>query len=76
MKYEGVEPKEENIVAGTYPIWAYEHMYTKGEPDAVTKAFLDYMVSDEVQNADVVELGYIPVGKMQVKRDAAGNITK
>ncbi|NBD26997.1 phosphate ABC transporter substrate-binding protein PstS family protein [Paenibacillus glycinis] len=76
VKYEGVEPKEENIVAGTYPIWAYEHMYTKGEPDAVTKAFLDYMVSDEVQNADVVELGYIPVGKMQVKRDAAGNITK
>ncbi|BBH18959.1 phosphate-binding protein [Paenibacillus baekrokdamisoli] len=76
VKYEGVEPKEENIVTGAYPVWAYEHMYTKGEPDAVAKAFLDYMMSDAVQNADVVELGYIPVGKMQVKRDVAGNVTK
>src|SRR4029078_8265631 len=25
------EPTTENIVAGTYPIWGYEHMYTKGE---------------------------------------------
>ncbi|MBO7744262.1 phosphate ABC transporter substrate-binding protein [Paenibacillus sp. MWE-103] len=76
VKYEGVEAKEDNIVNGTYPVWAYEHMYTKGEPDAATKALLDYIMSDEVQNADVVELGYIPVTKMQVKRDAAGNVTK
>jgi phosphate transport system substrate-binding protein len=76
VKYEGVEPKEENIVTGAYPIWAYEHMYTKGEPDAATKAFLDYMVSDEVQKSDVTELGYIPVGNMQVKRDASGAIVK
>lgn len=76
VKYDGVEPKEDNIVNGSYPVWAYEHVYTKGEPNAVAKAFIDYLMSDEIQNADVVELGYIPVGKMQVKRDAAGNITK
>ncbi|RAP77684.1 phosphate ABC transporter substrate-binding protein [Paenibacillus montanisoli] len=76
VKYEGVDPTEENIVTGTYPVWAYEHMYTKGEPSEIEKAFLDYITSDAVQNADVVELGYIPVGKMQVKRDVDGNITK
>ncbi|SEM61649.1 phosphate ABC transporter substrate-binding protein [Paenibacillus sp. OV219] len=76
VKYEGVEAKEENIVSGNYPVWAYEHVYTKGEPNAVAKAFIDYLMSDEIQNSDVVELGYLPVGKMQVKRDAAGNITK
>ncbi|KIL35546.1 phosphate-binding protein [Cohnella kolymensis] len=76
VKYEGVEAKEENIINGTYPVWAYEHMYTKGEPDAATKAFLDYMMSDDVQNGDVVELGYISANKMQVKRDAEGNISK
>lgn len=76
VKYEGVEATEDNIVSGKYPIWAYEHMYTKGEPDAATKAFLDYMVSDDVQNTDVKELGYIAIGKMQVKRDASGNITQ
>lgn len=76
VKYEGVEAKEENIVTGDYPVWAYEHMYTKGEPDEATKAFLDYITSDEIQNADVVELGYIPVGKMTVKRDVEGKVTK
>lgn len=76
VKYEGVEAKEENIVTGDYPVWAYEHMYTKGQPDEATKAFLDYITSDEIQNADVVELGYIPVGKMTVKRDVEGKVTK
>lgn len=76
VAYEGVEANVDNVAAGKYPVWAYEHMYTKGEPDAATKAFLDYMLTDEIQNSDVVDLGYIPVSKMQVKRDAQGNIQK
>ncbi|AOZ93936.1 phosphate ABC transporter substrate-binding protein [Paenibacillus crassostreae] len=75
VQYEGVEATVENVTAGTYPVWAYEHMYTKGEPNEVVKAFLDYMVSDEVQKADVVELGYIPASDMKVSRDVDGNIT-
>ncbi|WP_336771178.1 phosphate ABC transporter substrate-binding protein [Paenibacillus sp. MMO-58] len=78
VKYEGVEANVDNVANGTYPVWAYEHMYTKGEPDAATKAFLDYMVSEDVQGdqGDVVEMGYIPVSKMEVKRDAQGAVTK
>jgi len=76
LKYEGVEATVDNIANGTYPVWAYEHMYTKGEPSEIEKAFLDYMLSDEVQNGDVVELGYIPASKMQIKRDVDGNITQ
>lgn len=75
VSLDGVAPTEENVVSGKYPVWAYGHMYTKGEPDEVTKAFLDYMLSDEIQNGPVVELGYIPATKMQIVRDAAGNIT-
>lgn len=75
ISYEGVAPTADNIASGQYPIWAYEHMYTKGEPNATVKAFLDYMLSDEIQNADVTEMGYIPVSKMTVARDAAGNQT-
>ncbi|RXZ81157.1 phosphate ABC transporter substrate-binding protein [Paenibacillaceae bacterium] len=75
VKYEGVEANEENVVNGTYPIWAYQHMYTKGEPSEVVKAFLDFMLSDEVQNNDVVELGYIPASKMQITRDVNGQVT-
>ncbi|MFD1137276.1 phosphate ABC transporter substrate-binding protein PstS family protein [Paenibacillus urinalis] len=76
VKYEGIEATVENIESGEYPVWAYQHMYTNGEPNEVTKAFLDYMVSDDIQNTYVVELGYIPVSGMQVERDVEGNITE
>lgn len=76
VKYDGVEATVDNVANGTYPVWAYEHMYTKGEPNEVVKAFLEYMLTDEVQNGTVVDLGYIPANKMQVKRDVDGNITK
>ncbi|MFB9330132.1 phosphate ABC transporter substrate-binding protein [Paenibacillus aurantiacus] len=76
VKYDGVEASEATVIDGTYPVWAYEHMYTKGEPDAATKAFLDYMLTDEVQNGDVTELGYIPVNKMTVTRAVDGTVTK
>lgn len=78
ISYEGVAANVENVANGTYPVWAYEHMYTKGEPDAAAKAFLEYMMSDEIQNEKglVVELGYIPTSQMQVVRDIDGNITK
>ncbi|WP_458121024.1 phosphate ABC transporter substrate-binding protein [Paenibacillus sp. Z6-24] len=75
LSYDGVEPTVENVEAGKYPIWAYEHMYTKGEPDAATKAFLDYMLSEDVQQSDVTELGYIPMSGMQVQRDAEGKVS-
>lgn len=76
VKYDGVEATVDNVANGSYPVWAFEHMYTKGEASEVVTAFLDFIKSEEVQNADVVELGYIPVSKMQVKRDVEGNITK
>lgn len=76
IQYDGVDASVENVESGKYPVWAYEHMYTKGEPDAATKALLDYMLTDEVQNGDVKDLGYISISGMQVKRDVEGNITK
>ncbi|MHA0857426.1 phosphate ABC transporter substrate-binding protein [Paenibacillus sp. CMAA1364] len=76
VQYDGIDATVENVTTGDYPVWAYEHMYTKGEPTTVVKAFLDYMISDEVQNGDVVELGYIPATQMKVTRDAAGTVTK
>ncbi|ULO10119.1 phosphate ABC transporter substrate-binding protein [Paenibacillus sp. 19GGS1-52] len=75
LNYDGVEPSVDNVIAGKYPVWAYEHMYTNGEPNATVKAFLDYLMTDEVQSGDVVELGYIAASKMQVTRDVAGTVT-
>lgn len=76
IKIDGVEPTEENICNGKYPVWAYEHMYALGQPTGLKKAFLDYMLTGEVQNALVPKLGYIPATKMKVQRDAQGKVTQ
>ena len=74
LSIDGVEPTEENVTTNDWVIWSYEHMYTKGEPESLTKEFLDFVLSDEIQNTIVGELGYIPVSKMQVERDWEGNV--
>lgn len=76
LSLDGVAPTAENIETNDWPIWSYEHMYTKGKPTKEIKKFLDYMVSDEVQEGLVKDLGYLPVTKMQVSRSADGQVTK
>lgn len=68
LKYDGVEASVANIESGKYPIWSYEHMYTKGDAAGVAKAFIDYMMSDEFK-ATISQLGYIPNSEMKVSRD-------
>lgn len=67
VKMDGVEPTLENTYNGKYPVWGYEHMYTKGEPNEVAKAFLDYIMGDKYGQA-VEKMGYGVTSKMQVER--------
>jgi phosphate binding protein len=73
LAIDGVEPTAENVQSGKFPVWAYQHSYTKGEPDELSKAFFDYLMSENVQNNLLQEQGYLPVTKMKVERDAQGN---
>ena len=76
IKVNGFEPKAENVTTNNWPLWSYEHMYTKGQPTELTKEFLDYMVSDEVQKGVITGMGYIPIKDMQVSKNAEGHVTK
>lgn len=76
LSLDGVAPTKENIATNDYPVWAYEHMYTKGEPTGLTKAFIDYMLSDDVQTNDVPTAGFIAITDMKVERSADGKITQ
>ncbi len=73
LAIDGVEPTAENVQTGKFPVWAYQHSYTKGEATDLAKTFLDYMMSNDIQNTLLQEQGYLPVTKMQVERDANGN---
>lgn len=67
ISVDGVAPTLENTYNGTYPVWGYEHMYTKGEPNATVKAYLDFIMSDEYGKSMEAQ-GYGVTSKMQVQR--------
>ncbi|MBO6417902.1 phosphate ABC transporter substrate-binding protein PstS family protein [Enterococcus gallinarum] len=75
LTIDGVEATPENIATNDWKIWSYEHMYTNGEPDANVKTFLDYMLSDDIQQGVVKELGYLPITEMKVERSVEGEVT-
>jgi phosphate transport system substrate-binding protein len=65
-----VAPGPDTITTGEYPIWSYEHMFTKGEPTGGAKMFIDYMLSPEFQEKVLPNVkGFIPVTQMKVSRD-------
>ena len=66
VSLDGVAPTLENTYSGKYPVWTYEHMYTKGTPNETTQKFLDYIMSDEY-GKKMESLGYGVSSKMQVK---------
>ena len=71
-----MEAKKENVESGDFNIWSYEHMYISKDADEVTKAFVEYMLSDDVQGSLVEKEGFIPLTGMKVSKDAKGNVSK
>ncbi len=57
---EGVEPSQDNAKSGAYKVARKLYMNTKGEPQGLTRMFIDYVTSPEC--ADIIaKAGYIPL---------------
>lgn len=76
LAVDGVEPTKENVETNDWKIWAYQHMYTNGEAEGLTKAFIEYILSEKVQSTLLPEMDYLPVTGMKVERDAEGKVTE
>lgn len=68
LAIDGVEPTLNNVYNGKYPVWGYEHMYTKGEATGAVKAFIDFIMSKDY-SADIEKQGYGVASKMKVTRE-------
>ena len=75
LNLNGYKPTKKNVTTNNWPIWSYEHIYTKGEPNKLAKKFLEYMMTAEVQNNIVGKMGYIPINDMKVTRSLDGTIS-
>ncbi len=58
---------QENITGGRYIFWAYEHMYTLGDDNQLIAAFLDFMLTRQVQQ-EAQKLRYIPIDTMKLPK--------
>ena len=72
----GYEPTAENVSTNNWPLWAYEHMYTKGKANGLTKEFIEYVMGNEVQTGIVHSMGYISIHDMKVTKSANGKVTE
>ncbi|MDD5770838.1 MAG: phosphate ABC transporter substrate-binding protein [Candidatus Omnitrophica bacterium] len=57
-----VEPNIENVISGKYPISRPLFFYTNGQPQGLTREFVDYALSKEGQDI-VVKTDFVPVKK-------------
>ncbi len=58
-----IEPTEQNVLNGTYPIARPLYFYTPGKPTGGVKDFIDFALSDEGQRI-VVEQEFVPVRRI------------
>lgn len=61
-----------NVNNGSYKIWGYEHLYTKGKPNATVQAFIDFVTSTDFQST-ILSNGY---GLSSDVPDSVGNSHK
>ncbi len=61
---DGYKASATDINAGNYKFWNIEHAYTKGPATGATKALLQYVESDQVQNNDVPALNFFKLSSI------------
>ncbi len=59
---DGMTPSQENAKNGSYTVTRLLYMNTKGQPEGLTKAFIEYIYTPEGE-AIIAKAGYIPTGR-------------
>ncbi len=65
LAYNGVKFSVDAVANGTYPVYSFGRMYTKGEATGAVKAFIEYVTGAEFQNAYAEKNGFVPINKMK-----------
>lgn len=60
LALDGVEPTQENVIRGSYPLSRNLYLFTARVPDGISQEFINYVFSDKGQGI-VKEEGFIPI---------------
>jgi phosphate transport system substrate-binding protein len=63
LSIDGIVPDENTVADGTYPVSRLLHFFTKGAPTGLTKAYIDFVLSPQVQDEVVRDAGFLPIPK-------------
>ena len=55
-----IAPTLQNVKDGSYPVWRYLYLYTKGSPTGLAAQFIDFILSAQGQEI-VEEEGFVPL---------------
>ena len=62
LAIDGVEPSEETVVTGEYPIQRVLHFFTQGRVgDRPRETYIEYVLSPMFRTAIVRDAGFIPI---------------
>jgi phosphate transport system substrate-binding protein len=65
VDFNGVAATTENVIKGTYKVWSYGYLVTKGDPKGADAEFIKYIQSGKFQNGSLTKLKFIPIDKMK-----------
>lgn len=75
LRLDGVLPTAKNVTINQWPLWSYEHMYTRGADQQAT-ALIKYLQSEPVQSKIVKQARYISIHDMKVKKSPSGKVSE
>ena len=64
LAVDGVKYSLADVASGKYKILTFGRMFTKGQPEGATKAFIDFVTSKEFQESYAEKSGFVPLTKM------------
>lgn len=64
LAVDGVKYSLAEVASGKYKILTFGRMYTKGQPQGASKAFIDFVTGKEFQEAYAEKNGFVPITKM------------
>jgi phosphate transport system substrate-binding protein len=61
LSVDGIEASDETVADKRYPIARTLHFFTVGKPKGLARSYIEFVLSEKIQQGVVVDAGFVPV---------------